>query len=69
MALFRFFMFFSWLELASMVLVACPVQTSCFVPGSYISKTSVPILIVELVAEPMPPPKPRPVPQAFHCLS
>ena len=24
---------------------------------------------VELVAEPIPPPKPRPVPQAFHCLS
>src|SRR5215472_19308142 len=65
MALFRLFMFFSWFELGSMVFVAFPVHTSCFVPGSYISRTRVPILMVELVAEPIPPPKPRPVPQAF----
>src|SRR5690348_15590884 len=69
MALFKFFWFFSWFELGSIVLVAVPVHTSCFVVGSYISSTRDPTLIVDWVADPIPPPKPRPVPHAFHCFS
>ena len=65
-ALFRFFSFFSWFELGSIVLVAVPVQTSCFEVGSYMSTTRLPTLMVDCVADPIPPPKPRPVPQAFH---
>src|SRR4029077_18494197 len=61
-------MFFSWFELGSIVLVALPVQTSCFVPGSYMSRTRVPTLIVELVHDPEPMPKAR-EPQASHFLS
>src|SRR5215469_16937454 len=69
MALFRFFSFFSWLPLGVMVLVAVPVQTNLLVVGSYISMTRLPTWIVDCVASPMPPPKPLPVPQAFHCFS
>src|SRR5215469_3893561 len=69
MALFRFFSFFSWLPLGLMVLVAVPCQTNCLEAGSYMSRTRLPTLIVDCVADPMPPPKPLPVPQAFHCFS
>ena len=57
MALSSFFMCFSWSEPVSIVLVALPVQTSCFLPGSYMSRTRVPTLIVELVHDPVPIPK------------
>src|SRR5215469_1560985 len=58
-------MFFSWFPLGSRVLVAFPVQTNCFVPGSYISRTSVPLEMVELVAEPIPPQRARTRSTAF----
>jgi hypothetical protein len=50
-------MFFSWFELGSIVLLARPVQTSCFVPGSYMSRTRVPTAIVELVHDAWPLPR------------
>src|ERR1700739_4790980 len=69
MALSRFFWFFSWLPLGLSVFVAVPVQTSCLLVGSYISRTRLPLLIVELVALPIPPKRAPPMLYAFHCFS
>src|SRR2546422_10695750 len=61
-------MFFSWFEPGSIVLVAHPVQTSSLVPGSYMSRTRAPTLIVELVHDPMPMPKDRAPGVPLHFL-
>src|SRR5271165_260825 len=60
-----FFRFFCSLPPGLMVFVARPCQTCCLSDIVYTSRTSVPLLMVELVAWPMPPK--RPMPQAFHC--
>src|SRR5215469_16782539 len=62
MALSKRSWFFSGLLVGFIVFPALPVQTSFLFDGSYISRTSVPTSIVELVAVAIPPPQPQPPP-------
>src|SRR5215469_3645470 len=70
--------FFSCFLLGSRACWAAPIQTSFLAAGSYMPRTKVPMVIVEVVAEndsgppphgPQPPHPPQPFAKPLSCLS